>query len=29
LPGNYTIKLTVGVQTYTQPLVVRMDPRAK
>jgi len=29
LPGNYTIKLTVGGQTYTQPLVVRMDPRTK
>jgi photosystem II stability/assembly factor-like uncharacterized protein len=29
LPGNYTVKLTVGGQSYTQPLVVQMDPRAK
>jgi photosystem II stability/assembly factor-like uncharacterized protein len=29
LPGNYTVKLTVGGQTYTQPLVVKMDPRAR
>ncbi|HET7222881.1 MAG TPA: hypothetical protein VFI81_06775, partial [Rhodanobacteraceae bacterium] len=29
MPGNYTIKLTVGGKTYTQPLVVRMDPRVK
>ena len=27
LPGNYTVKLTVGGKSYTQPLVVRMDPR--
>ncbi|MGI8772699.1 MAG: glycoside hydrolase [Acidobacteriaceae bacterium] len=29
MPGNYTVRLTVGKQTYTQPLVVRMDPRVK
>ena len=29
MPGNYTIKLTVGGKTYSQPLVVRMDPRVK
>jgi photosystem II stability/assembly factor-like uncharacterized protein len=27
LPGNYTVKLTVDGRTYTQPLVVKMDPR--
>ncbi len=27
LPGNYTVKLIVDGQTYTQPLVVRNDPR--
>ena len=29
LPGTYTVKLTVGGKTYTQPLVVKMDPRAR
>ncbi|MGH8161841.1 MAG: glycoside hydrolase, partial [Gammaproteobacteria bacterium] len=29
MPGNYTVKLTVGGKTYTQPLAVRMDPRVK
>ncbi|HWG58016.1 MAG TPA: hypothetical protein VN661_03120 [Candidatus Acidoferrales bacterium] len=29
LPGAYTVKLTVGSQTYTQPLEVKMDPRVK
>jgi hypothetical protein len=29
MPGSYTVKLTVGTKTYTQPLVVRMDPRVK
>jgi hypothetical protein len=29
LPGTYTVKLTVGERSYTQPLRVRMDPRAK
>ena len=29
LPGRYTVKLTVNGKSYTQPLVVRMDPRAK
>jgi hypothetical protein len=28
-PGTYAIKLTAGGKTYTQPLVVRMDPRVK
>lgn len=27
LPGHYTVKLTVGGKSYTQPLVVKMDPR--
>ena len=27
LPGSYTVKLTVDGQSYTQPLVVKMDPR--
>ena len=26
--GNYTVKLTVGSQSFTQPLVVKRDPRA-
>jgi hypothetical protein len=29
LPGTYTVKLTVGGKSYTQPLTVRMDPRIK
>ena len=29
LPGVYTVKLTVGGNSYTQPLVVKMDPRSK
>jgi len=28
MPGTYSVKLTVGGKTYTQPLTVRMDPRA-
>ncbi len=28
LPGTYQVKLTVGGKTYTQPLVVKMDPRS-
>jgi len=28
-PGTYTVKLTVNGRTYTQPLIVRMDPRVK
>jgi hypothetical protein len=28
LPGMYTVKLTVAGKSYTQPLVVKMDPRA-
>jgi photosystem II stability/assembly factor-like uncharacterized protein len=27
LPGEYSVKLTVGGQTYSQPLTVKMDPR--
>jgi photosystem II stability/assembly factor-like uncharacterized protein len=27
LPGNYTVKLTVDGKAYTQPLLVKMDPR--
>src|SRR5260370_21757635 len=27
LPGNYTVKLTVDGKSYSQPLVVKMDPR--
>ncbi|MBI1875244.1 MAG: glycoside hydrolase [Acidobacteria bacterium] len=29
MPGTYTVKLTVGSVTLTQPLVVKMDPRVK
>jgi len=29
LPGSYTIHLTVGGNTYTQPLHVVMDPRVR
>jgi photosystem II stability/assembly factor-like uncharacterized protein len=29
LPGNYLVKLTVEGKTYTQPLIVNMDPRIK
>src|SRR5207253_1110227 len=29
LPGVYTVKLTVGGKNFTQPLVVKMDPRVK
>jgi photosystem II stability/assembly factor-like uncharacterized protein len=28
LPGEYTVRLTVAGRTYSQPLTVRMDPRA-
>jgi photosystem II stability/assembly factor-like uncharacterized protein len=28
-PGDYTVKLTVGGRSYTQPLHLRADPRAK
>jgi photosystem II stability/assembly factor-like uncharacterized protein len=27
MPGNYTVKLTVNRQTFSLPLMVRMDPR--
>jgi len=29
LPGRYTVKLTAGGKTYSQPLTVVMDPRVK
>ena len=29
LPGTYTVKMTRGTETYTTPLVVNLDPRAK
>ncbi len=29
LPGTYTVRLTAGGKTYTQPLTVKMDPRTK
>jgi hypothetical protein len=28
LPGRYTVRLTVDGRTYTQPLTLKMDPRA-
>jgi hypothetical protein len=27
LPGRYTVKLTMDGRTYTQPLILKMDPR--
>jgi photosystem II stability/assembly factor-like uncharacterized protein len=29
MPGNYTVILTVGGQSYTAPLTVKMDPRVQ
>ena len=29
VPGDYTVKLTAGGQSYSQPLTVKMDPRVK
>jgi hypothetical protein len=29
MPGRYTVKLTVDGKSYTQPIVVKMDPRVK
>jgi photosystem II stability/assembly factor-like uncharacterized protein len=29
LPGQYKIVFTVGAKSYTQPLMIRMDPRVK
>ncbi|HEX4169875.1 MAG TPA: glycoside hydrolase [Bryobacteraceae bacterium] len=29
MPGHYTVRLTAGKQTYTQPLTVEMDPRVR
>ncbi len=28
-PGPYTVRLTVGGKSYTQPIVLRLDPRVK
>ncbi len=28
-PGNYTVKLTVDGKSYSQPLVLKLDPRVK
>jgi hypothetical protein len=28
-PGAYTVRLTVGGKSYTQPMVLKMDPRIK
>ena len=28
-PGTYTVKLTVGERSFTQPLVVKQDPRVR
>jgi hypothetical protein len=28
-PGRYTVKLTAGGKSYTQPLTVKMDPRVR
>ena len=29
LPGNYTVKFTAGDASFSEPLIVRMDPRVK
>ena len=29
VPGQYTVRLTAGGRSLTQPLTVRMDPRVK
>ena len=29
MPGNYTVRLTVNGQNFTQPLVIKMDPRVQ
>ena len=29
LPGQYTVRLTAGGKTFTQPLTVKMDPRVQ
>src|SRR5437762_5079027 len=29
MPGNYTVVLTVNGKKYSQPLIIRMDPRLK
>ena len=29
MPGNYTVKLTANGKSYTEPLMVKMDPRVR
>ena len=29
MPGNYTVKLQVNGETFSQPLIIKMDPRIK
>jgi hypothetical protein len=29
MPGRYTVKLTAGGKSYTEPLTVKMDPRVR
>jgi len=29
MPGDYTVKFTIEEKTYTQPLIVKLDPRVK
>lgn len=29
LPGTYTVRLSAGGKSYTQPLIVKLDPRTK
>ena len=29
MPGNYTVKLKVNGETFSQPLIIKMDPRVK
>jgi len=29
LPGTYTVKLTVGAKSFTEPMTIKMDPRVK
>jgi photosystem II stability/assembly factor-like uncharacterized protein len=29
MPGRYTVKLTANGQSYTQPLLIKMDPRVR
>ena len=29
MPGNYTVKLSAGGRTYSEPLTIKMDPRVR